>query len=59
MVGASFLFHNKGMDILKLFEKVMEDDDVKGIPLMYVFTIVCSVVEAISTGDCFYNDDFD
>lgn len=47
------------MDILKLFEKVMEDDDVKGIPLMYVFTIVCSVVEAISTGDCFYNDDFD
>ena len=47
------------MDVLSLFEKVIEDDEIKDIPLMYVFRIVCSVVDAISTGECFYNNDFD
>lgn len=47
------------MDVISLFEKVLEDEEVKDIPIMYVFTIVCSVVEAISTGECFYNTDFD
>ena len=47
------------MDVLSLFEKVIEDDEIKDIPLMYVFRIVCCVVDAISTGECFYNTDFD
>lgn len=47
------------MDILRLFEKVIEDDEVKGIPLIHIFTVVCAVVDAISTGDCFYSNDFD
>lgn len=59
MVSAFFYWQNQGMDVISLFEKVLEDEEVKDIPIMYVFTIVCSVVEAISTGECFYNTDFD
>ena len=59
MVGAFFYCQNKDMNVLSLFEKVIEDEEVKDIPLMYVFRIVCSVVDAIGTGECFYNNDFD
>ena len=47
------------MDIIKLFEKVLEDEDVKDIPLLYVFVVVCSVVDAIGSGECFYQTDFE
>ena len=47
------------MDVIKLFEKVLEDEEVQGIPLLYVLTVVCSVVDAIGTGECFYNTDFE
>jgi len=47
------------MDVIKLFEKVLEDEEVQGIPLLYVLTVVISVVDAISTGECFYNSDFE
>ena len=42
-----------------MFEKVIEDDEVKDIPLLYVFEVVCAVVDAISSGECFYKNDFD
>lgn len=47
------------MDVLKLFEKVIENEDVKDIPLLYVFEVICAVIDAIGTGECFYNTDFD
>ena len=47
------------MDIIKLFEKVIENDEVKDIPMLYVFTVVCAVVDAIGSGECFYRNDFD
>ena len=47
------------MDIVRLFEKVIEDEEVRDIPLMYVFTVVCCVVEAIGSGECFYDTEFD
>ena len=59
MEDALFAFHNITMDILKLFEKVMESEEVKCIPLVDVFTVICCVVDAISTGECFYKDDFE
>ena len=59
MVKVLFYCHNKRMDVIKLFEKVMKDDEVRDIPLMYVFTVVCCVVEAISSGECFYKTEFD
>ncbi len=42
------------MDILKLFNKVLEDKSVQEIPLLYVLLVINSVIEAINTGECFY-----
>lgn len=42
------------MDILKLFEMVMDCDEVKDIPVIYVYTIVTCVIEIIGSGECFY-----
>ena len=42
------------MDIIKLCEKVLENDEAKDIPILYVYTIVACVMDAIGTGECFY-----
>lgn len=42
------------MDIKKLCKKVLNSDEIKGIPLIFVFTIVKCVLDAISSGECFY-----
>lgn len=47
------------MDVLKLLEKVMDCDEVKDIPLIYVYEVVCCVVDAISSGECFYSTEFE
>lgn len=47
------------MDIKKLFKKVLANEDVKGIPLVFVITIINCVIEAISSGECFYSTDFE
>ena len=44
------------MDILKLCEKVMTYDDIKGIPDIVVFTVIFCVIDAIGSGECFYKD---
>lgn len=54
MVGVFFCCHNITMDVLKLCEKVLESEEVKDIPLMYVYIIVTCVIEAIGSGECFY-----
>lgn len=59
MVGVFFLCENLSMDIIRLFEKVIESEEIKDIPLVYVFEVVCCVVEAIGSGECFYNTEFD
>lgn len=47
------------MDIVKLCEKVLENEDVQGIPLIFVFAIMNSVIEAISSGECFLSTEYD
>jgi hypothetical protein len=47
------------MDILKLCEKVLENEEIKGIPVIYVYLIINSVIEAINTGECFYPTEYD
>ena len=47
------------MDVLKLCEKVLESEDVKDIPLIYVFIIVSCVIEAIGSGECFYEMEYE
>ena len=42
------------MDIMKLCEKVLESADVQGIPVIYIYLVMNSVIEAINSGECFY-----
>ena len=42
------------MDILKLWEKVLNSEAIQEIPILYVILVVDSVIEAINTGECFY-----
>ena len=54
MVGALFLCQNLSMDIKKLYEKVIQSEDVHGIPLIYILTVLNVVLDAIGSGECFY-----
>lgn len=47
------------MDIVKLCEKVLQDEEVKDIPILYVYTVVYSVINAISSGECFIQTEFE
>lgn len=42
------------MDLDKLLKKVMSDEGLKGIPQIVVFKVLFSVLEAIGSGECFY-----
>ena len=45
------------MDIMKLCRKVMESEEVQGIPLVYVILVFNCVIEAINSGECFYTNE--
>ena len=61
--GSFFYAYKQGrvikMDLKKLFDKVLENEDVQGIPLIFVFAIMNSVIEAISSGECFLSTEYD
>jgi len=59
MESAFFCCHNLSMDIKKLYEKVIQNEDVHGIPLVYILSVLNAVLEAIGTGDCFYETEID
>ena len=42
------------MDILKLCQMVLESEDVQGIPIIYIYLVMNSVIDAINSGECFY-----
>lgn len=45
------------MDILKMLEIVMKDKQVQEIPAVHVIMVVNAVIEAINSGECFYEND--
>ena len=45
------------MDIKKLYEKVIQSEEVHGIPLIHILTVLNAVIDAISDGDCFYENE--
>lgn len=54
MVGVFFLCQNLGMDMKKLCKLLFENEDIKNIPLEYVFRVASVVFEIINSGECFY-----
>lgn len=57
MVGAFFLCQNLSMDIKKLYEKVIQSNEVHGIPLLHILTVLNVVLDVIGTGECFYENE--
>ena len=49
----------KTMDIKKLMEMVLANEEIQDIPLIFVLAVMNSVVEAISSGECLYKTEFD
>ena len=56
MVGVFFYCHNKGMDIKKLYEKVIQSEEVHGIPLIHILAVLNCVMAVIGEGECFYKN---
>lgn len=44
------------MDMRKLCDELMKDEDIKDIPLTFVFRVVFSVFKLINSGKCAYKD---
>ena len=44
------------MDIFKICNKVMENEEIQSIPFIYVMKVIRCVIEAISSGECFYDE---
>ena len=47
------------MDVLKLCDRLFEDEDLQDIPLEYIFRVVYAVLVVIAERDVFYKVDFD
>ena len=47
------------MDIDKLFKRVVTSDEVKDVPIIYIMAVFHCVIEAISSGECFYKTEND
>ncbi len=45
------------MDITKLMDKLLSYEEIKGIPYIYVYKVLSYVIEAISSGECFYEEE--
>ena len=59
MVGSYFFCQNLGMDIKKLYEIVIKNEDVHDIPMIHILTVLNAVLDAIGTGECFYETEHD
>jgi len=45
------------MDIRKLYEKVIQSEDLHGIPLLHILAVLNAVLEVIDSGECFYENE--
>lgn len=47
------------MDIKKLCEKVLSREEVKNIPKIFIYIVIKCVLDAIGSGECFYETEFE
>lgn len=45
------------MNTEKLWKKLLENEDIKKIPLKEVIKVVIAVFEVINSGECFYENE--
>lgn len=41
------------MDMKKLCDILIQREDIKDIPIIFVFRVACAVFEIINSGDCY------
>lgn len=59
MESVFFLCQNLIMDIVKLCDRLFDDEDLQDIPMEYIFRVAYAVLVIIAEGNCFYRVDFD
>ena len=47
------------MDVLELCDRLFDDEELKDIPIDYIFRVAYAVLVIIAEGECFYKVDFD
>ena len=47
------------MDIVRLCDKLFEDEDLQDIPMEFIFRVAYAVLVIIAEGDVFYRIDFE
>ena len=47
------------MDIVKLCDKLFDDEELKDIPVEHIFRVAYAVLILISEGECFYKVDYE
>lgn len=45
------------MDIQKLFEKLVDHEEIKDMPITDVFKVFFCIVDIISSGECYYDSE--
>lgn len=47
------------MDVNKLFNTVILNEEIKDVPILYIIMVFNCVIEAIGSGECFYKTEND
>ena len=47
------------MDIIKLCDKLFDDEELRDIPIEYIFRVAYAVFVIMAEGECFYRIDFE
>lgn len=45
------------MDMKKLCDILIQREDIKDIPIIYIFRVACAVFDVINAGECFYKEE--
>ena len=54
MVGAFFIVYNQIMDVVKLFDLLLDDEELKDVPQEIIFRVAYEMITIMATGECFY-----
>lgn len=45
------------MDVVKLFDMLFDDEELRGIPAEHIFLVAYEMLEIIGSGVCFFDND--
>ena len=54
MEDAFFYCHNLGMDTVKLIDMLLDDEELRDIPMEHIFRVAYEFLVILSSGQCLY-----